>query len=104
MREIDFGLPAALQRVDSVLPRGKSHVDLDGWGIRMTCPICRDDYTHIEKVMHSESESGNVWKGQGDVVRVYMFCEGGHQWIVRMGHHKGNTYFDIDNIGDIPKD
>lgn len=70
----------------------------DKWGIHLGCPICGESYVHIGKAQEIDGKDDyKAWQGRGDAVRIEMFCEMGHSWTVRLGFHKGFTYFDIED-------
>lgn len=68
--------------------------------VSVLCPECGFDYVHIgtaEEVNGNDNyEAG--WGGRGDAVRVGMWCEAGHSWVLRFGFHKGQTFAAIEKL------
>lgn len=66
----------------------------------MTCPVCKSEYVHFNRPKFLESDDYSAWQGRGDALRVPFWCEEGHSWYVRYGHHKGNSYKAINRVYD----
>ena len=63
----------------------------EGWGIKLECPYCADDYTAIERYELKE------WEGRGMAHCLFMRCEArDHTWSVRFGFHKGQTWLEVE--------
>lgn len=58
------------------------------------CPKCKCDFSRIRDVKtipgNDNYESG--WWGRGDLVVITLKCEGGHEWELCLGFHKGQTF------------
>lgn len=76
------------------------HDQDDASGVRLVCPVCGFDYTHIDKAEHDQRGEYASWSGRGDAVRIAMYCENGHEWVVRFGFHKGQTWMGIEEVMD----
>ena len=89
----------------------------------LTCPICGDDYIHIDNVrlysgpddyratvttfrsnghsrleQESSGETPTAWRGNGIVVTY--FCEAGnHEWAEARVFHKGNVWDEWVDLG-----
>lgn len=70
---------------------------VDDWGIEVCCPICGDNYVHVKSVA-----ANSTWDGRGDAHRIAMYGECGHEWVMRLGFHKGQLYLGIENIHETP--
>lgn len=68
-----------------------------GYGAQVMCPICHSEYVYISGVTKQDSDDYTAWEGRGFAVRLRMSCEGGHEWDMRFGFHKGMTFFNIEN-------
>lgn len=63
----------------------------------ITCPVCGFDYTHVKECKEIYSDGGTAWSGgRGSATYVYMYGECGHEWRVRFGNHKGQTYLAVE--------
>ena len=62
----------------------------------IVCPVCNDDYVHHESrsaVIDGDDSYKASPHAKGDVIAIPMYCEnGGHQFSVLFGFHKGYTY------------
>lgn len=68
-----------------------------GYGAQVMCPICHSEYAHIGEITQQDSDNYTAWEGRGFAVRLRMYCQGGHEWDMRFGYHKGLTFFNIEN-------
>lgn len=67
-----------------------------GWGDQkhnLLCPICRNNYQHMERPesQNSRDSYGANWEGRGDLIIVPMSGECGSKWELCLGFHKGDT-------------
>ena len=67
------------------------------WGTQLKCPVCSYENVHYKTPEGKESDTYSAWEGRGSAVRIPMWCEGGHEWEVLFGFHKGHTYVGITN-------
>ncbi len=74
----------------------------DNWGDMLACPKCKDHYVHFRRPRYIKSGdvSGVAWEGRGDAIKLELYCEQGHDWTIRLGHHKGQTYLKVEDIKD----
>ena len=63
----------------------------------MVCPVCGFEYVHLEEVVLKKSDDYTAWEGRGDALRIPVWCENGHRWILRFGFHKGTVHFMIES-------
>lgn len=70
------------------------------WGNHLVCPMCGFEYVHFEDAVndHGTDIAGSAWSGRGGVIKIPMWCENGHVWVLRFGFHKGNTYAAMENV------
>jgi hypothetical protein len=69
------------------------------WGFSIVCPVddCTCQYVHIGHVYNVHGKDNyQAWQGRGDAAVIPMYCEEGHQWLLRLGEHKGYTYIGND--------
>lgn len=73
---------------------------VDEWGDMLACPICKDHYVHFEKPKYifSRDEWRGAWDGRGNAIKIKLNCENGHEWVLRLGHHKGQTYLNVEDV------
>lgn len=72
--------------------------DQDGWGLHIHCPVCQFEYVHFEPATFQSSDDYSAWGGRGGALRIPMWCENGHSWVLRFGAHKGYTYMAFEGI------
>jgi hypothetical protein len=91
--------PDRLQDMISRMTDGNNDQGFDErWGVNLGCPMCGDSYTHFGKPDYRDVEFKS-WYGRGDSIRIPMWCEvGGHEWVLRLGHHKGNSFLGFEDI------
>lgn len=77
------------------------------WGLQLECPFCiSQGKTDIEHHIHfnsprlRESDNYSAWHGRGAALRIPLYCEEGHSWYLRFGHHKGQTYIATERVYD----
>lgn len=58
----------------------------------LVCPVCRFEFVHIREVEKIDGRDNyEAWEGRGDVIKLHAECEGGHEYWICFGFHKGNT-------------
>lgn len=71
-------------------------------GTILICPVCGLDYNHLgtpDKLAGNDC-GATGYPVRGDVVRVPLTCEAGHEWLLMFGLHKGIVYLGVQ----VPKD
>lgn len=69
------------------------------WGevaAQIGCPVCRFEYVHldgVEEIPDTDDYEGG-WV-RGGVIRVKMYCESGHRFVLEFGFHKGNVFMRV---------
>jgi hypothetical protein len=59
----------------------------------LKCPACGFNYNHILKAEEIDGEdSYRAWMGRGDMIMVKFSGECGHEWSLRIGFHKGESF------------
>jgi hypothetical protein len=77
---------------------------VEEFGIHITCPYCKDGYTHFESVSQRESDNHECWEGRGGAARIAMYCEiCPNLFYIRVGEHKGYSYLDIEKSFTLAK-
>lgn len=60
---------------------------------QIVCPVCKFNYVHFREAVNKRgNDNYEAWVGKGSSIEIPMFCEEGHNWVMVIGHHKGNTY------------
>ncbi len=62
------------------------------------CPVCGDEYVHMNEPIWTPSDDYSAWEGRGESLRIPMYCERGHEWTVLFGFHKGSTFTRVENL------
>jgi len=65
--------------------------DESGRGHNMRCPICCDRYTHL---IGADPYLGGTDRNR-EAVRLKFYCETGHEFVINITNHKGDTVFTI---------
>ena len=69
------------------------------WGKPLTCPLCKNDYIHLNKPKACSGDDYECWKsGRGSLISQVMWCEAGHSWSLNFGFHKGKVYTYLSDI------
>lgn len=70
--------------------------DPSGWSIgehEIKCPFCGYNYQHFcTPIMNDEDGDYQAWRGKGDLISILFKGECGHNWELRIGFHKGDSY------------
>jgi hypothetical protein len=63
---------------------------------QVLCPVCGDDYVHHENradvIIVKDDYQAAPGMVRGDVIALPMYCEGGHNFVLCFGFHKGCTF------------
>lgn len=70
-------------------------------GACLHCPICHTENISFGKPEYKHSIDYKAWVGRGPALRIPMYCEQDHCWILRFGFHKGSTYIALEDVGHI---
>lgn len=69
----------------------------DRQGTRLSCPVCGDNNVHFQDAtMLDRNDNYAAGEGRDQELRISMNCECGHSWVLRLGHHKGETFAAIE--------
>jgi len=70
-------------------------------GDQLRCPVCGDIYVHFRDAANAagnDTYAVSGWNGRGETVRIPMWCESGHGWVLRYGFHKGHTFRAFEDV------
>lgn len=70
---------------------------LSDFGDILVCPKCGSENVHFDRPEYNEFEYES-WEGRGNALRIPMYCESEHRWIVRLGHHKGTSFIQVKHL------
>ena len=83
-------------------------------GEAMVCPICHEEWVHIEKVEVNRLGEVTVvgsarpvdfvkkdTHARGSIVATYFYCENGHHWKEIREFHEGCVFEDIVRLPDL---
>lgn len=69
------------------------------WGEMMSCPECGNQNVHFLSCgLVKGNDHYDAWDGRGNAIRIKMWAECGHYWILRLGEHKGYTFMNNEDI------
>lgn len=68
------------------------------WGRLLGCPTCGFEYVHFGSPEEITCDDYSAWSGRGGCVRLPMWCENEHKWVLRIGFHKGYSVLDLEGI------
>jgi hypothetical protein len=70
------------------------------WGQQLACPVCDFPYVHFSEPVYVKSDDtwGSAWIGRGDAIKIPMYCESGHRWVLRYGFHKGHIFRAVEDV------
>lgn len=68
----------------------------DDNSIKINCPICDTIDVAFDESEYVTSTGYTAWKGQGDCLKIPLWCRNNHKWEIHLGFHKGNTYAYIE--------
>ena len=68
------------------------------FGGKVCCPICGSDNVHFEKPIFLESDDYKAWFGRGNAIFIPMWCEESHNWVWRLGFHKGSSFVQLEDV------
>lgn len=90
--------PVADSTMLKIIEMFKKAIFEEDSSIKMNCPVCNTDEICFEKADYKHSTGYTAWKGQGDCMKIPLWCRNGHVWEFCFGFHKGYTYTFIDNV------
>lgn len=76
---------------------------LDTKGVLLRCPICDDNNTHVGLLIGDETLDSVNWDGKIEdtsYMKIPMYGECGHPFILIIEQHKGETYFRYALVGN----
>lgn len=87
--------------MDKIVNSFNKSVFSDDNTIKINCPVCGTMEVCFDKPDYMESSNYKAWKGQGDCLKIPMWCPEGHMWNYCFGYHKGESFTYLDNIKNI---
>lgn len=66
---------------------------------KIVCPRCGFDHVHLDAPTLQPSDDYSAWTGRGCAIRIPCRCEGGCEFNILLGFHKGQSFIGVEDAG-----